>query len=76
MKSKLLQPPLTHTIIIKESSYGATKSASDKILSQAREYATQGSIYALRKDNTVMLINEQEDGAEYVKNGFEVLRKE
>lgn len=76
MKAKLPQPPLTHTIICKENTYGATKAAADKILSQAREYAPQGAIYALRKENTVMLINERGDGAEYVKNGFEVLRKE
>lgn len=76
MKSKLPQLSLTHTIICKENSYGATEAAADKILSQARKYATQGAIYALRKDNTFMLINEHGDGAEYVKNGFDVLRKE
>lgn len=63
-------------LIIKENVYELTRKAAGLILAQCKDYAKPGTIYALRKGNTIVLVNGRVGVREYQKNGFEVLKKE
>ena len=63
-------------LIIKDNVYEVTQKAADLIIAQCKDYANPGTIYAVRKGDTVILLNEKIGVREYRKNGFEVLRKE
>lgn len=63
-------------LIVKDNVYEVTRKAADLIIDQCKGYAKPGRIYALRKGDTVVLVNERTGIREYQRNGFEVLKKE
>lgn len=62
-------------LIIDSETYEVSPEAAELILKQTREYAKPGIVYAVKKGDTVELLNETADAVQYERQGFNVLRK-
>lgn len=62
-------------LIIDNEICEVSEKAMNLILRQTRDYAKPGAAYAVKKGDTVKLLNEAVNGNKYEQQGFTVIRK-